>query len=70
MERGDVTVFVIMKRWKFKGAPASHGCSKAHQKGGSTCQRDDPGKVFKRQKMPGRMGAEEKTAKNVWGLQD
>lgn len=34
-----------MKRHKMKGGPASHGCSKAHRKGGSTGQRDDPGKV-------------------------
>ncbi|KAF8089459.1 hypothetical protein N665_0505s0009 [Sinapis alba] len=56
----------VMKRWKFKGGPASHGCSKAHRKGGSTGQRDDPGKVFKGRKMPGRMGAEQRTVKNVW----
>ncbi|CAH8366675.1 unnamed protein product [Eruca vesicaria subsp. sativa] len=56
----------VMKRWKFKGGPASHGCSKAHRKGGSTGQRDDPGKVFKGRKMPGRMGADQRTVKNVW----
>ncbi|KAH0904341.1 hypothetical protein HID58_043844, partial [Brassica napus] len=56
----------VMKRWKFKGGPASHGCSKAHRKGGSTGQRDDPGKVFKGRKMPGHMGAAQRTVKNVW----
>ncbi|KAH0837339.1 hypothetical protein HID58_092418 [Brassica napus] len=56
----------VMKRHKMKGGPASHGCSKAHRKGGSTGQRDDPGKVFKGRKMPGRMGAKQRTVKNVW----
>ncbi|VVA97988.1 unnamed protein product [Arabis nemorensis] len=56
----------VMKRWGMKGGPASHGCSKAHRKGGSTGQRDAPGKVFKGRKMPGRMGGEQVTVKNVW----
>lgn len=56
----------VMKRWNFKGGPASHGSSKFHRQGGSTGQRDAPGKVFKGRKMPGRMGAEQRTVKNVW----
>lgn len=35
-----------MKRWGFKGLPASHGASKAHRTIGSTGQRDAPGKVY------------------------
>lgn len=35
-----------MKRHNFAGLPASHGHSKSHRSGGSTGQRDAPGKVF------------------------
>ncbi|RWR88048.1 50S ribosomal protein L3-2, chloroplastic [Cinnamomum micranthum f. kanehirae] len=55
-----------MKRWGFKGMPASHGASLSHRSIGSTGQRDDPGKVFKGKKMPGRMGGKQCTVKNVW----
>lgn len=34
-----------MKRWGFKGMPASHGASLSHRSIGSTGQRDAPGKV-------------------------
>ncbi|OIW16436.1 hypothetical protein TanjilG_19152 [Lupinus angustifolius] len=56
----------VMKRHGFKGMPASHGTSRSHRQGGSTGQRDAPGKVFKGVKMPGRMGGEQRTVKNVW----
>ncbi|XP_077239972.1 ribosomal protein L3 plastid [Tasmannia lanceolata] len=55
-----------MKRWGFSGMPASHGASLSHRSIGSTGQRDDPGKVFKGKKMPGRMGGKQCTVKNVW----
>ncbi|KAL9407515.1 hypothetical protein AB3S75_046124 [Citrus x aurantiifolia] len=55
-----------MKRWGFKGMPASHGASLSHRSLGSTGQRDAPGKVFKGKKMPGRMGGKQRTVKNVW----
>ncbi|KAB2092933.1 hypothetical protein ERO13_A02G058500v2 [Gossypium hirsutum] len=55
-----------MKRWGFKGMPASHGASLSHRSPGSTGQRDAPGKVFKGKKMPGRMGGKTRTVKNVW----
>jgi ribosomal protein L3 len=29
----------VMKRWNFKGLPASHGVSLTHRSGGSTGQR-------------------------------
>ncbi|XP_022721777.1 50S ribosomal protein L3-2, chloroplastic [Durio zibethinus] len=54
-----------MKRWGFKGMPASHGTSLTHRSIGSTGQRDAPGKVFKGKKMPGRMGGKQRTVKNV-----
>ncbi|EEF43190.1 50S ribosomal protein L3-2, mitochondrial [Ricinus communis] len=55
-----------MKRHGFKGMPATHGASLSHRSGGSTGQRDAPGKVFKGKKMPGRMGGVQRTVKNVW----
>ncbi|KAH9287612.1 hypothetical protein KI387_031729, partial [Taxus chinensis] len=56
----------VMKRWGFAGGPASHGSSKFHRKPGSTGGRQDPGKVFKGKKMPGHMGHEQRTIKNIW----
>ncbi|KAL0903889.1 hypothetical protein M5K25_025948 [Dendrobium thyrsiflorum] len=56
----------VMKRHGFSGGPASHGTSLAHRAGGSTGQRDAPGKVFKGRKMAGRMGGKQCTVKNVW----
>ncbi|KAK7273421.1 hypothetical protein RIF29_14470 [Crotalaria pallida] len=55
-----------MKRHGFSGMPASHGASLSHRSGGSTGQRDAPGKVFRGKKMAGRMGGEQRTVKNVW----
>lgn len=55
-----------MKRWGFKGMPASHGASLSHRSIGSTGQCDSPGKVFKGKKMAGHMGAAQRTVKNVW----
>ena len=45
-----------MKRWGFAGQPASHGNSVSHRALGATGCRQDPGRVFKGKKMPGRMG--------------
>jgi len=55
----------VMKRWGFSGQPASHGVSLTHRSLGSTGQRQDPGKVFKGKKMPGRMGGKRVTARNL-----
>ncbi len=46
----------VIKRHHFKGAPASHGASLNHRKGGSTGQCQTPGRVFKGKKMAGHMG--------------
>jgi len=54
----------VMKKWGFKGQPASHGNSKAHRSAGSIGQCQDPGKVFKGKKMAGRMGNERRTVMN------
>ncbi|KAF5726821.1 50S ribosomal protein L3-2 chloroplastic [Tripterygium wilfordii] len=56
----------VMKKYGFSGMPASHGASKSHRSLGSTGQRDTPGRVFKGKKMPGRMGGQQRTVKNVW----
>lgn len=55
----------VMKRWNFGGGRASHGNSLSHRIIGSTGCRQDPGKVFKNKKMPGRMGNERITTQNL-----
>jgi large subunit ribosomal protein L3 len=54
-----------MKKHNFSGMPASHGTSLAHRSIGSTGSCQDPGRVFKGKKMPGRMGAERVTTQNL-----
>lgn len=54
-----------MKRHNFKGLPASHGVSKSHRSIGSTGSCQDPGRVFKGKKMPGRMGCDRVTVQNL-----
>ncbi len=54
-----------MKRWGFHGLRASHGVSLTHRSGGSTGQRQDPGRVEKGKKMPGHMGARRVTTQNL-----
>lgn len=53
-----------VKRWGFKGAPASHGTKHAHRAPGSIGSTG-PAKVFKGKKMPGRMGNKKTTLKNL-----
>ncbi len=55
----------VMKRHNFSGLRASHGVSISHRSGGSTGQRQDPGKVFKNKKMPGHMGDKLRTIQNI-----
>ena len=54
-----------MKRWGMRGLRASHGVSLTHRSGGSTGQRQDPGRVMKGKKMPGHMGAKKVTMQNL-----
>ena len=54
-----------MKRWGFRGLPASHGTSVSHRSHGSTGHRKDPGKVFKGKKMAGHMGSATVTVQNL-----
>lgn len=46
----------VMKRWKMKGGPATHGCTKAHRRLGAI--GGPRGLVLKGKKMPGHMGQE------------
>jgi large subunit ribosomal protein L3 len=55
----------VMKRHGFGGMPASHGVSVTHRHGGSTGQREFPGKTFKNKKMAGRMGNTSVTVQNL-----
>lgn len=55
----------VMKRWNFRGMPASHGHEKVHRSPGSIGHATFPGKVFKGKKMPGHMGSETQTTLNL-----
>uniref|UniRef100_A0A8C3AWL8 Large ribosomal subunit protein uL3m n=1 Tax=Cyclopterus lumpus TaxID=8103 RepID=A0A8C3AWL8_CYCLU len=46
----------VMKRYGFKGQPATHGQTKTHRRPGASGPGGDPAKVFKGKKMPGMMG--------------
>ncbi|AFP83828.1 putative ribosomal protein L3 [Candidatus Carsonella ruddii CS isolate Thao2000] len=46
----------VIKRWNFKTKDKSHGNSLSYRTLGSTGQCQDPGRVLKKKKMPGRMG--------------
>jgi large subunit ribosomal protein L3 len=50
----------VVKRYGFGGGRKTHG-SKFHREPGSTGQSTYPGKTFKNQKLPGRMGREKTT---------
>lgn len=53
-----------VKKWGFHGRNATHGVKHEHRTLGSV-GASGPGRVFKGKKMPGRMGAERVTAKNL-----
>lgn len=54
----------VMKRHGKAGGPASHG-SRFHRTTGSIGQRTSPGEVFKNMKLPGHMGVDRVTTKNL-----
>jgi large subunit ribosomal protein L3 len=54
-----------IKRHNFSGLCASHGVKKVHRSLGSTGQRQDPGRVFKGQKMPGHWGDNRVTVRHL-----
>lgn len=45
-----------MKRWGFKGMPASHGVTKTHRRGGNIGSGGQKARVMPGTKMPGHMG--------------
>ena len=55
----------VMKRWGFAGGPRTHGQSDRLRSPGSIGQGTTPGRVHKGKKMPGRMGDEQVTVKNL-----
>lgn len=54
-----------MKRHNFKGVSASHGAHRNHRKPGSVGGAATPGRVFKGQRMAGRMGGDRVTVQNL-----
>lgn len=54
----------VIKRWGFAGGKATHGC-RSHRVPGSIGASATPGRVFKGKKMPGRMGNQKTTVKNL-----
>ena len=55
----------VMKRHGFHGVGASHGAHRNHRKPGSIGGASTPGRVFRGQKMAGRMGNARKTVQNL-----
>lgn len=55
----------VMKLHHFSGGPDSHGNSLSHRVPGSIGMRTDPGRVFKNTELPGHMGDEKTTIKNL-----
>ena len=58
----------VMKLHNFRGGRATHGNSLSHRVPGATGMRQDPGRVFKNKKMPGRMGSDTVTVQNLFVL--
>ncbi|MCK9217379.1 MAG: 50S ribosomal protein L3 [Firmicutes bacterium] len=63
VSKGKGTAGVI-KRYKTSRGPMSHG-SHFHRRVGSIGASASPGKTFKGQKLPGRMGNEKTTIQNI-----
>ena len=55
----------VMKRYHFHGDNATHGASRTHRSGGSTGNREWPGRVFKNRPMPGQLGNKQTTVQNL-----
>ncbi|HIY84614.1 50S ribosomal protein L3 [Rubneribacter sp.] len=54
----------VMKRWGFRGGPGGHGAH-FHRAPGSIGQCATPSRVFKGVKLPGRMGCDTVTVRNL-----
>ena len=55
----------VIKRWHMHGGRATHGNSLSHRVHGSTGQRQDPGRVFKKKHMAGHLGNTRVTTLNL-----
>lgn len=74
LEKGDIVKLTgvskghgfagVVKRWGFKGGPASHG-AKTHRTTGSIGNRTEPARVMPGKKMPGHYGVEQVSIRNV-----
>ncbi len=54
----------VVKRWGFSGGDTSHGC-RSHKVPGSIGASATPSRVMKGKKLPGRMGNQRVTVKNL-----
>lgn len=54
----------VIKRWGFSGGKDTHGC-RSHRVPGSIGASASPSRVFKGRKLPGRMGFQQTTVKNL-----
>ena len=54
----------VIKRWGFSGGKDTHGC-RSHRVPGSIGASADPSRVIPGKKLPGRMGYQETTVKNL-----
>jgi large subunit ribosomal protein L3 len=59
----------VVKRHHFSGGPKTHGQSDRHRAPGAIGAGNTPGRVFKGMRMPGHMGAEQVTVRNLEVLQ-
>lgn len=55
----------VMKKYHFGGQQFSHGTSVMHRHGGSSGAISYPGRIFPGKRMPGHMGSEKVTVKNL-----
>ncbi|NTU78257.1 MAG: 50S ribosomal protein L3 [Chloroflexales bacterium] len=55
----------VVKRHHFRGGPKTHGQSDRHRAAGSIGAGTTPGRVWKGQKMAGRMGGKRVTVQNL-----
>ncbi len=55
----------VVKKFKFKGGPRTHGQRDRERAPGSIGAMTDPGRVWKGKKMPGRLGGDKRTIKNL-----
>ncbi|KAK3893036.1 hypothetical protein Pcinc_003130 [Petrolisthes cinctipes] len=55
----------VMKRWLFKGMPATHGVTKSHRRPGNIGSGGAKARVLPGQKMPGHMGRKKRILRGL-----